>query len=223
MLCVTSFSFSIINSTEFDHEHELLENNVENIIQENNHSLSHTLKLNKIPNTRLRSTSAIEKFSKRNLPLNEFVSVVANATNALLGVSIFAMPWGFAKSGLMGNLIYFLLWKRHLLLSLVLAILFSGFQCRFMSLSPPFPPSLSLSPHSLSLSLLPLSCWLSISIYIFLCISAYCQVASWLLSLLHQFPSKQLESFLKLNESYTSEQVRLTFVTRDIFIEANPY
>ena len=30
MLCVTSFSFSIINSTEFDHEHELLENNVEN-------------------------------------------------------------------------------------------------------------------------------------------------------------------------------------------------
>ena len=109
MLCVTSFSFSIINSTEFDHEHELLENNEENIIQQNNHSLSHTLKLNKIPNTRLRSTSAIEKFSKRNLPLNEFVSVVANATNALLGVSIFAMPWGFAKSGLMGNLIYFLL------------------------------------------------------------------------------------------------------------------
>ena len=47
MLCVTSFSFSIINSTEFDHEHELLENNVENIILQNNHSLSHTLKLNK--------------------------------------------------------------------------------------------------------------------------------------------------------------------------------
>jgi amino acid permease len=33
----------------------------------------------------------------------DYISVVANSTNALLGVSIFAMPWGFAKSGLLGG------------------------------------------------------------------------------------------------------------------------
>ena len=53
---------------------------------------------------RLRSTSTIEKISKRRLPLSEYVSVVANCMNALLGVSIFTTPWGFAKSGILGKL-----------------------------------------------------------------------------------------------------------------------
>lgn len=53
---------------------------------------------------RLRSTSTIEKISKRRLPFSEYVSVVANCMNALLGVSIFTTPWGFAKSGILGEL-----------------------------------------------------------------------------------------------------------------------
>jgi hypothetical protein len=53
---------------------------------------------------RLRSTSTIEKISKRRLPFSEYVSVVANCMNALLGVSIFTTPWGFAKSGILGKL-----------------------------------------------------------------------------------------------------------------------
>ena len=31
------------------------------------------------------------------------ISVIANTMNALLGVSIFAMPWGFAMSGIVGG------------------------------------------------------------------------------------------------------------------------
>lgn len=54
--------------------------------------------------SRLRSTSTIESISKRRLPFPEYLSVVANSTNALLGVSIFATPWGYAKSGLLGKL-----------------------------------------------------------------------------------------------------------------------
>jgi hypothetical protein len=34
---------------------------------------------------------------------SHYISVVANATNALLGVSIFMMPWGFMQSGLVGG------------------------------------------------------------------------------------------------------------------------
>ena len=37
------------------------------------------------------------------LPMAAYVSVVANSTNALLGVNIFAVPWGFAKSGVVGG------------------------------------------------------------------------------------------------------------------------
>jgi hypothetical protein len=55
---------------------------------------------------RLRSTSAIEVLSKKRMPFPEYLSVVANSTNALLGVSIFATPWGFARSGLLGTAIY---------------------------------------------------------------------------------------------------------------------
>lgn len=33
------------------------------------------------------------------------ISTIANTTNAILGVSIFAMPWGFQQSGLMGGTI----------------------------------------------------------------------------------------------------------------------
>ena len=52
---------------------------------------------------RLRSTSAIEVISKKRMPFPQYLSVVANSTNALLGVSIFATPWGFARSGLLGE------------------------------------------------------------------------------------------------------------------------
>ena len=44
-----------------------------------------------------------ENTLKRTLPFNEYVSVFANCTNALLGVSIFTTPWGYAKSGLLGT------------------------------------------------------------------------------------------------------------------------
>ena len=37
------------------------------------------------------------------LPIAAYISVVANSTNALLGVNIFAVPWGFSKSGMVGG------------------------------------------------------------------------------------------------------------------------
>ena len=37
------------------------------------------------------------------LPIAAYISVVANSTNALLGVNIFAVPWGFSKSGVVGG------------------------------------------------------------------------------------------------------------------------
>ena len=159
MICLISFYFSLItSSTEFDHEQELFENNVESVIQENNHNLLHTLNLDNIPNTRLRSTSTIEKFSKKNLPFREFVSVVANATNALLGVSIFAMPWGFAKSGLIGNLIYCFQMK-------ILRNLYSSY-CYFLT-------------KCLSLCLcVSLSIYLSLSVNV----SVYSNTVRWLLN-----------------------------------------
>ena len=43
-----------------------------------------------------------ESTLRRTLPFSEYVSVFANCTNALLGVSIFTTPWGYAKSGLLG-------------------------------------------------------------------------------------------------------------------------
>lgn len=38
-------------------------------------------------------------------PVNDEVAVVANTINSILGVSLFAMPWGFQQSGMLGGII----------------------------------------------------------------------------------------------------------------------
>ena len=47
--------------------------------------------------------SADISHQKLSQNVNRSISVIANTTNALLGVSIFAMPWGFQQSGILGG------------------------------------------------------------------------------------------------------------------------
>lgn len=44
-----------------------------------------------------------EDIKPKKLTLAGYVSVVANSLSSLLGVSIFAMPWGFSQSGIVGG------------------------------------------------------------------------------------------------------------------------
>ena len=65
------------NSKSINNSHNNNSNN--NYISQQNHNIYPH-------NTRIRSTSAIENISRRKLPFIEYISIVANATNALLGV-----------------------------------------------------------------------------------------------------------------------------------------
>jgi hypothetical protein len=81
-------------------------NNNNNLTTPNDNSLIEMLSLNspKSSSSLSKSLSLSSKASTESSSLSEnYLTVIANTMNALLGVSIFAMPWGFMQSGVLGG------------------------------------------------------------------------------------------------------------------------